>query len=77
MPDGQPTAPLDFALLDDLIRAPGRPWPPAAADPKWAPGPERRVEISNVSCEDLAAAEAWTAKLLPRAAAPDPQPHQC
>src|SRR5271166_3733918 len=73
MPETKTTEPLDLSIFDNLDSPPSgqaltvRPVapPPVAADPRLAaePGPERLVEIANLSREDLAAAQASAAKV--------------
>jgi uncharacterized protein YaaN involved in tellurite resistance len=72
MPDTKPTAPLDLSLFDNLDAPPGQALavpppaqPPVVADARLAPepAPERLVEIANLNPQDLAAAQASSAKV--------------
>jgi uncharacterized protein YaaN involved in tellurite resistance len=73
MPDVKPDTPLDLSLFDNLEQAPAtntqplavRPNAPVPADPRLAPEPppERLVEVSNLSPDDLAAAQASAARV--------------
>jgi uncharacterized protein YaaN involved in tellurite resistance len=73
MPDTKSTAPLDLSLFDNLDApapvqslavVPSAP-PPAVTDPRLAPAPklERLVDISKLSPQDVAAAQASAAKV--------------
>jgi uncharacterized protein YaaN involved in tellurite resistance len=74
MPETTPNAPLDLSIFDNIDQPPApaqalvaqAPAPlPAVADPRLAqePAPERRVEVANLSPDDLAAAQASAAKI--------------
>ena len=74
MTDTKPTAPLDLSLFDNLdappppaqaLTVPPAAAPPIVADPRLTPAPklERLVEISNLSPQDLAAAQASATKV--------------